>query len=105
MFCWTDRMLSILGRLLKRKTIAAPTPDQFAALSALAAEAAATQDFSSAIWLYDQPISLNPSHAEAYYKRGNALKNLGRLEAALASYDQAIERKADYAYAYCNRGV
>jgi hypothetical protein len=66
-------MLSIFGRLLKRKTIAAPAPDQFAALSVLAAEAAATQDFPGAIRLYDQVIALNPSHAEACYKRGKAL--------------------------------
>jgi tetratricopeptide (TPR) repeat protein len=44
-------------------------------------------------------------HAEAYYKRGNALKILGRLDAAIASYDQAIELRPDYSYAYCNRGV
>jgi tetratricopeptide (TPR) repeat protein len=98
-------MLSFFGRLINRKTSAPPALDQFDALSALAAEAAATRDFPSAIGLYDQVISLNPSHAEAYYRRGNALKNLGQLDAALASYDQAIERKADYAYAYCNRGV
>src|SRR5262249_45708156 len=30
--------------------------------------------------------------------------DVGRLEAAVASYDEAIERKPDYAYAYCNRG-
>jgi tetratricopeptide (TPR) repeat protein len=95
-------MLSILGKLLNRKMAA---PNQFDALYLQATSAAATQDFQRAIELYDQAIELNPSHAEAYYKRGNALKNLGRLDAAIASYDQAIERRPDYAYAYCNRGV
>jgi hypothetical protein len=95
-------MPSIFGKLLKRKTVA---PNQFDALYLQAASAAATQDFQRAIQLYDQAIALNPSHAEAYYKRGNALRNLGRLDAALASYNHAIERKPDYAYAYCNRGV
>jgi tetratricopeptide (TPR) repeat protein len=95
-------MLSILGRLLKRKTAA---PNQFDALYVRATSAAAAQDFQRAIELYDQAIALNPSHAEAYYKRGNALKNLGRLDAAITSYSQAIERRPDYAYAYCNRGV
>jgi tetratricopeptide (TPR) repeat protein len=95
-------MLSILGKLLKRKTAA---PNQFDALYAHATSAAAGQDFQRAIDLYDQAIALDPSHAEAYYKRGNALKNLGRLDAAITSYSQAIERRPDYAYAYCNRGV
>jgi hypothetical protein len=95
-------MPSIFGKLLKRKTIA---PDQFDPIYVQATSAAATQDFQRAIQLYDQAIALNPSHAEAYYKRGNALKNLGRLDAALASYNQAIERRPNYAYAYCNRGV
>jgi len=83
-------MLSILGKLFKRKTAA---PNQFDALSVQATSAAAAQDFQRAIDLYDQAIALNPSHAEAYYKRGNALKNLGRLDAAIASYDKAIERR------------
>ncbi len=95
-------MPSIFGKLLKRKTIAS---NQFDALYVQATSAAATQDFQRAMQLYDQAIALNPSHAEAYYKRGNALKDLGRLDAALASYNQAIERRPDYAHAYCNRGV
>jgi tetratricopeptide (TPR) repeat protein len=95
-------MLSILGKLLKRKTAA---PRQFDALWVQATGAAAAQDFQRAIELYDQAIALSPSHAEAYYKRGNALRNLGRLDAALSSYNQAIELKPDYGYAYCNRGV
>lgn len=98
-------MRSILGKLLRRKTIAAPAPNQFDALYAQALSAAATRDFQRAIQLYDQAIALNPLHAEAYYKRGNALKDLGQLEAALANYNQAIEHRPDYAHAYCNRGA
>jgi hypothetical protein len=52
-------MLSILGKLLKRKTAA---PNQFDALSVQATGAAAAQDFQRAIDLYDQAIALNPSH-------------------------------------------
>ena len=66
-------MPSIFGKLLKRKTIA---PDPFDALYVQATSAAATQEFQRAIQLYDQAIALNPTHAEAYYKRGNALKIL-----------------------------
>jgi hypothetical protein len=67
--------------------------------------AAAAQEFEYAVRLYDRAIAVDPLHAEARYKRGNALKSLGRLEAAISSYAQAIERKPDYAYAYCNCGV
>jgi tetratricopeptide (TPR) repeat protein len=95
-------MPPIFGKLLKSKTVA---PNPFDALYVQATSAAATQDFERAIQLYDQAIALNPFHAEAYYKRGNALRSLGRLDAALISYNQAIERRPDYAYAYCNRGV
>jgi Flp pilus assembly protein TadD len=98
-------MRSIFGKLLKSKPVAKPVPDPFDGLYVQATSAAAAQDFQRAIQLYDQMIALNPSHAEAHYKRANALKSLGRLDAALAGYDQAIERKPDYAYAYCNRGV
>jgi tetratricopeptide (TPR) repeat protein len=104
-FCYTDAMRSIFGKLLKRKPIAESVPNQFDGLYAQAGSAAAAQDFERAIRLYDQAVALNPLHAEAHYKRGNALRSLGRLDAALASYDRAIERKPDYAYAYCNRGV
>ncbi len=87
--------------------MAMPTPrgTQFDSIDELATRAAAAQDFELAVQLYDQSIEVDPSHAEAYYKRGNALKSLGKLDAAVSNYTQAIERKPDYAYAYCNRGV
>ena len=70
-----------------------------------ALRAAGAQDFARALNFLDRVIALDPNYAEAYYKRGNALKNLGQLQAAMASYDQAIARKPDYVYALCNRGV
>jgi len=38
------------------------------------------------------------------FNLGNALKEQGRLKEALASYDQAIEIKPDYASAHYNCG-
>jgi len=70
-----------------------------------ALRAAGAQDFARAVRLLDRVIELDPTHAEAYYKRGNALRNLGEWHAAIASYNQAVEREPGYAYAYCNRGV
>ncbi len=98
-------MPSILDKLLKRKSVAASVPGKFESIYREATRRVETQDFRGAIDLYDQAIALNPSHAEAHYKRGNALKSLGQLDAAVASYDRAIKLKPDYAYAYCNRGV
>jgi hypothetical protein len=84
---------------------ASSNPDQVRGLYDHALRAAAAQDFLGALKLLDRVIELDPTHAEAYYKRGNALKSLGQLHAAIASYDQAIQRKHDYTFAYCNRGV
>lgn len=80
-------------------------PNEFESIYEQATSAAAAQDFERAIRLYGRAIAVDPLHAEAYYKRGNALKDQGSLDAAILSYTQAIERKPDYAYAYCNRGV
>jgi tetratricopeptide (TPR) repeat protein len=98
-------MSPFFDRLRRLKTTAPSAREEFDALFAAASSAAATLDFPRAIQLYDQAIALDPLNAVAFYKRGNALKNLGRLDAAVASYDKAIERKPDYAHAYCNRGV
>jgi tetratricopeptide (TPR) repeat protein len=80
-------------------------PVNFESLYEQAISAAQRQDYELAVELYDSAIDLDPSHADVYYKRGNALKSLGRLNAAVTSYTQAIDRKGDYAHAYCNLGV
>jgi len=53
-------MLSILGKLFKRKTAA---PNQFDALSVQATSAAAAQDFQCAIELYDRMVFTRRSNA------------------------------------------
>jgi hypothetical protein len=45
------------------------------------------------------------SSSDAFFNRANALQALGRLDEAIASYDQAIRIKPDFAEAYANRGV
>jgi Flp pilus assembly protein TadD len=77
----------------------------FESMCAEAAVCDGAADFEQAILLYDRAIALAPARAEPYYRRANALRSLGRLDAALASYTQAIEHRPDYAHAYCNRGV
>src|SRR5271169_6759036 len=70
---------------------------------AQAALALQSRDPEGAIRLYDAVIARQSGHAEAHYKRANALNGLGRWELALAGYDRAVELKPDYAYALCNR--
>ena len=52
-----------------------------------------------------QRPAIRPDFAEACYNRGVALKELGRLDEAVASYDKAIQIRPDYADAYSNRGA
>jgi tetratricopeptide (TPR) repeat protein len=52
----------------------------------------------------EQAITENPGDAAAYYKRGNVLQRLGRLDEAVESYRQAIARKPDHASSHTNLG-
>ena len=58
----------------------------------------------AAIDAYNKSIWLKPDLAEAYNNRGNAKKNLGRHQEAIADLDEAIRLKPDLAEAYTNRG-
>lgn len=82
--------------------VQSPAEDEQLAQAALALKAG---DLEGAVRLYDAVIARQSGHAEAHYKRANALNGLGRWELALAGYDRAVELKPDYANAYCNRGT
>jgi tetratricopeptide (TPR) repeat protein len=60
---------------------------------------------AEALASYDRAIAFKPDHAEAYYNRGNILREFERLEEALSSYDRAIALKPNYAEAYSSRGI
>ncbi|MCV3217064.1 tetratricopeptide repeat protein, partial [Plectonema radiosum NIES-515] len=49
-------------------------------------------------------LEFKPDKDEAWNNRGIALRNLGRLEEAIASYDKALEFKPDKDTAWYNRG-
>jgi tetratricopeptide (TPR) repeat protein len=98
-------MASLFRNFFQPKASSAAALPSVDELYAEATRAYQVKDFGRAIPLYEQVIALQPGHVEAYYKRGNALKDLGQLSAALASYDAAIERKPDFQYAWCNRGA
>jgi tetratricopeptide (TPR) repeat protein len=61
--------------------------------------------YAKAIASYDKALEFKPDKDEAWYNRGIALGNLGRLEDAIASYDKALEIKPDYHEAWYNRGI
>ena len=50
-------------------------------------------------------VALSPQDATAHYNLGITLQELGRLDAAEASYRKAIALKPDYAVAHSNLGV
>jgi tetratricopeptide (TPR) repeat protein len=57
----------------------------------------AVEDFTRA-------ININPSLADGYLGRANALQTLGQYEASLKDYDRAIDIDPKLANAYVNRG-
>jgi tetratricopeptide (TPR) repeat protein len=49
-------------------------------------------------------VVVRADHAEALCHRGDTLRQLGRLDEALASYDQALAARPDFAAAFSDRG-
>jgi hypothetical protein len=76
-------MFRVFNRLSARKPPGAPAsepaPARFDALFACATRAAEARDFERAVDFLDAAIAADPARPEACYKRGNALRNLGRL--------------------------
>jgi tetratricopeptide (TPR) repeat protein len=60
---------------------------------------------ADAIRLIDLALERNPDNPWAHSNRGNALKELKRLNEALVSYDRAVTLKPDFAEAFNNRGI
>jgi predicted O-linked N-acetylglucosamine transferase (SPINDLY family) len=53
---------------------------------------------------YRQAIVIKPDYAEAHSNLGNALKDQGKLDEAIAAYHRAIAIKPDYAEVHSNLG-
>ena len=79
-------------------------PGHFDCLHLLGIIAFQTNNYERAAELISKAIAIDAKQSSAYYNYGNALKELRRLDDALASYDKCIVLKPDYAEAYNNRG-
>jgi tetratricopeptide (TPR) repeat protein len=62
-------------------------------------------DDDEAITSFDQALKIKPDYHEAWFYRGIALGNLGKLEEAITSYDNALKIKPDYHEAWFYRGI
>jgi predicted O-linked N-acetylglucosamine transferase (SPINDLY family) len=80
-------------------------PKHFDALHMLGVMAYQTKNYEIAVDLIGKAISINSNNPAAYSNQGAALKELGQLQAAIASYDKAISLQPNYAEAYNNKGV
>ena len=80
-------------------------PTHFDAMHLLGVIAAQTGHYLLAVTLMDKAIAIDGKSAMAHNSRGNVLKELNRLDEALASYGRAIQLAAAYAEAYNNRGT
>lgn len=58
-----------------------------------------------AIRLLDEALGLKPDYALAYYKRGNAFRNLDQTSKAIDDYTHAIRYDPSMTLAYLNRGI
>jgi tetratricopeptide (TPR) repeat protein len=92
-----------LARALYQK-ILKQQPDHFDALHMLGVIESQRKNFAGAILFIGRALKLNSNYAPAHSNMGNALRELGRHEEALASYDHALAIKPDYAEVLSNRG-
>jgi len=68
-------------------------------------EAMAKNQWDKAITFFDKSIKANPKDPVAYIGRSRAYLNLGNLQKAMEDAGKAVEKKADSAQAYGQRGI
>lgn len=80
-------------------------PGHYPSLHLLGVLAAQTKNFQLAVELIGIAIDIYPLDPNFHFNLGNAQKELGQVDAAIASYERAIALQASHAEAHCNRGV
>ncbi len=79
--------------------------DRQLVLQAMAEVHLLKRDLSAALELYDRLVADYPDAPKLWNERGVCLQQAGRREAALASYQSAIDADASYVLAWNNLGV
>jgi tetratricopeptide (TPR) repeat protein len=80
-------------------------PTHFDALHLLGVLALQTLRTESGVEMIAKAIELNPNSWGAYNNLGNGLRDLGRLDAALGSFETSIALRPNFAEAHNNRGI
>lgn len=80
-------------------------PRHFQSMHLIGVIAAQTGNYQVAVDWISKAIEIFPNNADFHINRGNALRELKQLDAALVSYDRAIAIKPDYAEAHSNRAA
>ncbi len=75
-------------------------PENAVFLSAYAIESLQAGDFDTAFTIFEKILTKLPGDPNTLTSRGHALKTFGRQEEAIASYQSAIQTKADHGDAY-----
>ncbi len=98
----------VIGQLAQAESlylsILAARPEHFDSLHMLGVIASQVGNYHQAIRLFDLAAELVSTSEQLWNNRGNALKEMNQLEAALASYDKAIALNPGFAEPYTNRG-
>ena len=62
-------------------------------------------DYETAIGLFDRAIAVNAKSSSAYYHRGLAYYDLGKINLAIADYDRSLNLDSDRVEVYLSRAV
>ena len=86
------------------EAIVAADPAHADAWHFLGVVAIQSDDPLRAVDLIGRAITIHPGKAMYYMNHGNVLRQIGQMEAALASFDQAVAIAPDFTDAYVLRG-
>lgn len=100
----TQRLGDLDGAKALYKELLRDDPSNFDCLHLLGVCAIQTDEVELGASLLANAIRVNPGVPSVHHNRGSALRRLGRLKEALASYDRALKLRPQYADAHHGRG-
>ena len=78
-------------------------PDSSDALVGLAQYSLTKQDLAAASQYSEQAVSVDPKNADAWLFKGDLLRAEGKIDLALAAYDEVVRLRPNSAQAYLNK--